>query len=97
MRSIRAFLLVPIHGRIAAAIRRWRIQWIIIAAFALKTLLPCPRFNQCSIHGKVLVRQQLLVPGLPHDQGEELLGNRALQQPIPVLRKDGRMPYRLVG
>src|ERR1700756_5818595 len=81
--------------RLVGALLAAKVRTIVIvgAVFRTKTLLRGPGLNQRAIHGEVLITHEAL--RLPVDLAEELLRDRAAQQPIAVLRKHRVVPYRI--
>jgi len=62
----------------------------------LKTFQTGPGFQQCPVHGEVLVRSPAPLPCLLDHPHLKFLGYFGLQQAVTVLREGGRVPYWIV-
>jgi hypothetical protein len=83
---------MKVHARVAWIIGRG----LLVAPFALETLMSGPRFDQRAVDGEMLVREQALGARLLGYRVEKALCYLAHQQALPVLREDRYVPYRLV-
>jgi hypothetical protein len=92
VRLIRPLLTVKVYRRIARIVRRSRGLGI----FSPKTLHARPGFQQRSIHGEVLIRQQTPLPCLPGHSLEEGFANIPIEQALAVLGEHGHIPDRVI-
>ena len=91
MRLVAALLAAKLAFAVAAGIRR-----LIRAIFAPKALHRGPGLDQGSIHREMIVREQLLDPGLVEHRDHELHRHIAFEQPFAVLGEDRCVPDRRI-
>jgi hypothetical protein len=97
MRLIGALLAMEVCLCIAAtATGRRSTRTTRLAILRLDALHRRPGFDQRAVDGEVVGGQEPLDPGLRQDRAEELRGDVAFEQPVPVLRKYRMVPSRIV-
>ena len=91
--GIAPLLPAEVDGRVPGIIVRGRRGWLVRG---LHALMAGPGLQERPVHGKVLGRDEVRCARLGQNRREKGLGDVALEQPVPVLGKHGRIPDGIV-
>jgi len=83
VRVVAAPLAVEIHPPVAIAARRIVVVKVLLA----EALERCPRFDEGTVDGEMLIAHEVSDLRLGYDCGQELTSDVVLHQTRPILRK----------
>src|SRR5258707_10639990 len=97
MSLVASLFSVKVNCRIATIFRRLPIRFRLLRfLLLLKTLLPGPRLDQCSVYREVLIAQQLVLARLLEHLVKERFSHLPFKQPVSILAKGCGIPYFVI-